>query len=339
MTRRNIFHILDDYLANPTNKRIINEISSLSGELITEAKVKYLAAQGKDINKINDVETDAYIPFLEKIILEDAKKANHSSDRLIQSNIKESKEGETIDAAFVYQVTDTEKNRIDHLINAIKDKGKSDPFGLNTVYFLTIERRKDSEYQYLQDDEANNSNKLVLLKQECQKYSTHLESVITKLAKKMPPEVVAHFQQVGSSKIDIKKLIREKTAGHSFIWSTDKSYSGVHSNKQFPSLYAALDKYIIVNQMLDDLNKSGMASNEKLEQFQRSLSTYKDELAEHRDGAVMKFIKNVLHILSAGVASKLTKESFQFWKSHGEVFADKAEDIESTEGAVNRPPR
>ena len=330
MKRRNIFQILNEYLANSADKRINNEINRLSDELVVEAKKQYLTANNKPMTEINQVEEDAYMPYLKQLILQDAKQAIHSPNRLIQSTEKTAAEGQLIDAEYVYQVSDTERQQINDLINSIEKKGNVSPFGIQAVYTLVIERRPNSAHEYIQDTDAKNRNKITLLKQECHKYLAHLESTISKLARKMPSEVVHHYQEKDSpTKINIQKLITDKADGCSFIWPTDASFKNIHSNKLYPGLYAALDKYTIVNNMLNGLDKSNMQSGVKLAQFEKCLSENKSKLSEHRDSAAMKFFKKILHILSGGIVSKLTKDTFQYWKSHGEVFSDKAENIES----------
>lgn len=60
-----------------------------------------------------------------------------------------------------------------------------------------------------------------------------------------------------------------------------------------------------------------------------------DILNMHRDSAAIRFLKNIGHILTVGIIGKLTKHSFKFWKSNGEVFGSRALEIATKEKDID----
>jgi hypothetical protein len=334
MPRRNIFSALDDYLVNPSDKRISDEIQGLSNDLVMEAKIKYLNIEKQEITQeaLNLVTPDNYNDYLKEIVLSDAQKAAPSSSRLIQSQEKLGEEGQHIDAQYVYKVSDKEQALINTLIDKIKNEGTFSPLGLETTHSLFVKREAESSHKYISDEQAHTINsdhyKVMRLKRECSKYLAHLESSINDLAKELPPQ--ARERNTTEETIDVGRLISTKKQGMNLIWVTDKESSSTHSNELYPALYIKLDKYEKVKDMLDCLNKNNIKNDAKLEQFSEKLSASKVKLSENSDSAGIQFLKNVLHILSLGIYSKATKGTFAFWKTHGEAFSDKAEEVQSS---------
>jgi hypothetical protein len=80
-------------------------------------------------------------------------------------------------------------------------------------------------------------------------------------------------------------------------------------------------------QKLEELKKflvSGATKNGKAIIFSETKEqplTNKSILKQHRSGLL--FLERILHVLSLGIYSKATKGTFQFWKSHGNVLANK----------------
>lgn len=52
--------------------------------------------------------------------------------------------------------------------------------------------------------------------------------------------------------------------------------------------------------------------------------TNKDILLKHRDSFAKRFLVAIGNLLTLGIPSKISKNSFAFWKSHGGVFVDRS---------------
>lgn len=53
----------------------------------------------------------------------------------------------------------------------------------------------------------------------------------------------------------------------------------------------------------------------------------KETLAAQRSGMGIKFLETLLHVLTAGLFAKYSKNTFAFWKSHGEALGDNIEQL------------
>jgi VPS inhibitor protein E len=97
-----------------------------------------------------------------------------------------------------------------------------------------------------------------------------------------------------------------------------------------PHLHVAIEKYQVVCKLKNHLAESTTSSEmQRLAQFKGELTEKnKKLLSDRRDsnwGAW--FLEQVFHVLTFGVYSKLTKGTFQFWKSHGEAFVENEHEL------------
>ncbi len=108
----------------------------------------------------------------------------------------------------------------------------------------------------------------------------------------------------------------------------DKEYIARDDLKaQPPHVNLALKKYNIVQEMMDKLKDVKFDSAQRIKNMSDLLSTENKQcLQGHRNSSFgARFLENLLHIITLGIYSKASKNSFAFWKSHGEVFCDTIE--------------
>lgn len=94
-----------------------------------------------------------------------------------------------------------------------------------------------------------------------------------------------------------------------------------HLNKNMDHK-SAPEKKIIVENLKEKLSLKNSSQSKAIEDFNGYLTENKHILQKHRDSNCTRFFAGVLHALSVGIFSKLTKGTFAFWKSHGESFCD-----------------
>lgn len=84
-----------------------------------------------------------------------------------------------------------------------------------------------------------------------------------------------------------------------------------------------MNKRWVVSSMKDVLNTEESSST-KIEKLRKILAhpDNKKTLIAHRSSVATRFVQVILNILSLGFYSNITKGTFAFWKSHGEVLAD-----------------
>ena|SRR3990167_3282173 len=162
------------------------------------------------------------------------------------------------------------------------------------------------------------------LHDECDAYLMHLETEIalhsknSSIRSSIPGKlVVGQYDQIR----DV--LIREMNPTIS-LKEGDIIHYG--NNKTFDNFNLLLQKHQIVS----ELRKSGdeMKFIMILErEIPNSEKTNLDILKSHRDSKAVRFLKNIGHILTAGIVSKFTKNSFFFWRSRGAVFSKRVEKI------------
>lgn len=173
----------------------------------------------------------------------------------------------------------------------------------------------------------DNNEKIALLREECDKYLLHLERSINRLSADLLPEARARILKQGSEAIDVNKLIETKKMGRSLYYPADNGIdTSVHSKVWHPKLYVALDKYQAISEMKECLTKTTDPSDTRLNAFNDKFNKSQEILSRNLDNSAMKFIKNILHVLTAGLYSKLTKDTFQFWKTQGEIFTENVND-------------
>ncbi|RUQ99550.1 hypothetical protein [Legionella septentrionalis] len=192
--------------------------------------------------------------------------------------------------------------------------------------------------------------KVELLKLACQDYKAHLEASIEKLAKELPEDVLAAYEE--KKEKEQKKYPSLTTAllggpfsnGLSIYWadtSTTEKYgiTGEDVNaavvqEKHPALYEGLRKYRIVTEMEQALNSS-KGAEEKINDMLALRSkrygsgeTYADILKKHRGlPAEDRFLETILNIVTLGIYSKVTKGTFAFWKSHGQAMLEQVQEI------------
>lgn len=144
----------------------------------------------------------------------------------------------------------------------------------------------------------------------CTDYQRHLEKSITRLTWKMPREIVNDYLTMGQ--VNINKLINQKNSGLSFYIRHPKHQINVHSSQIHPQLYDALNKYEVVQKMLHEL-KTG-DQNTRIERMHMCLTLdNKAILVKRRDSSKgSQFLEKVMHLLTLGVYSALTKNTFPF---------------------------
>lgn len=91
----------------------------------------------------------------------------------------------------------------------------------------------------------------------------------------------------------------------------------------------ANNKLNLVNNMLEELENPHITfAGQKIRNMNRVLTPEnKAILAEQRSGMGIKFLETLLHVLTAGLYAKYSKNTFAFWKSHGEALADNIEQL------------
>ena len=90
----------------------------------------------------------------------------------------------------------------------------------------------------------------------------------------------------------------------------------LHSKELFPALYAALDKYTLTQtfrKILDSNDTDTQKVNNFKQTFEKPVN--KAILNAYREQASLNFLQIIGHILSLGLYSKMTKDTFAFWKS------------------------
>lgn len=88
----------------------------------------------------------------------------------------------------------------------------------------------------------------------------------------------------------------------------------------------ATQKHNLVDNMQTILMNQEIDPTERIEQVKTSLTQEnKNILKAHRDPVWMQFLSGLLHVLTGAISSKIQKDTFQFWKSHGEVLVDELE--------------
>lgn len=173
----------------------------------------------------------------------------------------------------------------------------------------------------------DNNAKIALLIEQCDKYLLHLEHSINRLSADLLPKARARILQKDSEAIDINKLIDIKKGGRNLYYPTDEGIdTSVHSKEWHPKLYVALDKYQAVREMKECLTNTPARPDIRLNAFKDKFNKSQEILSRNLDNSAMKFIKNILHALTAGLYSKLTKDTFQFWKTQGEIFTENVND-------------
>ncbi len=89
----------------------------------------------------------------------------------------------------------------------------------------------------------------------------------------------------------------------------------------------AAKKFNAVQNLMTTLNDKNQSATARIGTFKDDFYNHKDQLKEHRDGPLMRFIKNVSFVLSslffgAGLFySKSRKETYNFTQSHGDVLS------------------
>lgn len=158
-------------------------------------------------------------------------------------------------------------------------------------------------------------NKVQNLKLLCDDYKEHLIKNINREFKKLPVEVIQHYLKKDSQEINFDEIVIK------YGCEIDDNLS--LNKKCTPSLLGLIEKYIIVHQLHSPLSEDNVDDQQKIKKFQEVLTEeYKETLKTHRTSKGILFLENVLHVLSAGLYSKLTKGTFQFWKSKGESFSE-----------------
>lgn len=171
-----------------------------------------------------------------------------------------------------------------------------------------------------------NNEKIALLNEECDKYLLHLERSINRLSADLAPEARERYSKPDSQAIDIQKIIARNTSKCSLYDITDNIDTTIHSSKRHPKLHAALNKYQAVSEMKQCLSTGNASPENKLQEFDKKLNESRETLSKNLDSSAMKFMKNILHVLTAGLYSKSTRDTFQFWKTQGEVFTENVSD-------------
>lgn len=167
-------------------------------------------------------------------------------------------------------------------------------------------------------------------------YLAHLNDAIVRLCKEMPSDVQDQYKD--GEQIVVSQLLDQMGTGLSLYWKNNmhKYQWEEHSSTKHPQLNLALSKYKLVQEMSALLTASGDATDEqRLAQFREKLTPEnKSLLGDRRDSNWgLWFLEQIMHVLTLGVYSKVTKGTFQFWKSHGESFVDKENELLS-----NTPP-
>ena len=95
-------------------------------------------------------------------------------------------------------------------------------------------------------------------------------------------------------------------------------------------------KYAIVTEMLKHLEAEDGNDTVKINNMGAVLTdSNKAILKAHRNPQGVKFLETILHVLTFGLYSKLSKGTFEFWKSHGDALVDKLE--ENKNNTRNKP--
>jgi VPS inhibitor protein E len=84
-------------------------------------------------------------------------------------------------------------------------------------------------------------------------------------------------------------------------------------------------KLDIVNEMLSALQNNAVSKATRIRNMSAVLTEEnKTTLKQHRQSS--KFLETILNVLSLGIYSKISKGTFAFWKSHGEVLTNRVEE-------------
>lgn len=206
-----------------------------------------------------------------------------------------------------------------HVMKAIQEyQDKSNPNVVITTIHVTDESLDPSFYntaiqQHVLKDPYL---KVQALQTLCEDYKKHLEQTLIQYIQDLPEEALTIFTNKGGS-INTAAMINPSNAKHL-----------AQCDVTLPLL---VEKYRIVNSMMDKLIDPTVHSNEqKLHNFKSEMTDEtKRVLSSRRDmNRGFQFLENIFHTLTLGIYSKLTKGTFQFWKSHGEALTDKLEDID-----------
>lgn len=92
--------------------------------------------------------------------------------------------------------------------------------------------------------------------------------------------------------------------------------------------YIWRDKYCRIYQLVRDLECESLTHEKKLYDFMKHFEESKDFFKPHRNNALVRFFEAILHILSLGLVTKIRRNDFAFWKSHGEVFSTQVKEIQ-----------
>ena len=185
----------------------------------------------------------------------------------------------------------------------------------------------------------NDDEKVEEVRRLSQQYQAHLEVEILALAHKLPPDVIKLYED--QSKMNVNDLVDRANLGYNLYQGEAYEVTGAKCESKswddHPSLYKAIDKYNIVTKMLRTLTGEGVTAAKRIENLGNFLRSPKNKyntalnaeiLQENRKGS--KFLNVVLSVCTLGIwnlRSKLTKDTIQAWKSHGEVLTDAVTEI------------
>ena len=164
MLRRNLFEILEDYLATPNDLALKIEAFSAGDALVLAAKKIYADTHNKNIDQVGAAECEDHI---KKVILDEAKQCleinfnKNTYFRLINSKPKLDKKKFNIDYKYIFQVTENEKKLIDDLIYShisAQTNCYNQSSGIHYASFMFINRQEKSNYEYIPDFQATSIN-------------------------------------------------------------------------------------------------------------------------------------------------------------------------------------
>lgn len=89
----------------------------------------------------------------------------------------------------------------------------------------------------------------------------------------------------------------------------------------------AIKKFKLVQQMINKLKEDKVDYSRRINNMMKILTPENKKCLEgHRNSSVGgRFLENIFHIITLGIYSKLSKGSFSFWKTHGEVLCEQVE--------------
>lgn len=90
------------------------------------------------------------------------------------------------------------------------------------------------------------------------------------------------------------------------------------------------EKRAVINHIIEILSAGNVEPKEKMQQFNRYVFTENngEKLKPRRDGSdFAKTLEYLFHIITFGIYSKVSKNTFAFWRSHGAVVLDEIETI------------